>query len=423
MGRQKTVVPSLVGSLLLNFTVLTWAATFNITSIFDEFPDFSIFNQLLTDTRVAGEINRRQGVTVLAPSNEAMTDFRSANPALEGDRVANLLRYHVLLDFLTIQNLQRLDIANYTRVGTLFRTTGPANADDASVNLYNTPSNIFIGSSAVDSSQNSTVISTVFLQPSDVSVIMIDRTLQPVGFETPRGAANITGTLQDLGGYSIFVSLLTQTGVDVVFGGRQSGEGITIFVPTDEAFNKLPGQWFEAFELKEQKLLLEYHALTRYNSLDALWRYRDKQVPTVSSTVQEGPDAFNLLVTANKGLVTIHSSTPDKPVATLQSTLFDASPLVLYSIDEVLLPVELFGDVMAVPLTPPAPPPAPACAAAPAPAPSPAPPPPVKPKPKRPVPPAPPSPPIASSAGADSPLGSLPLALLLTAVLRFSLRL
>ncbi|KAG6555455.1 hypothetical protein Mapa_002686 [Marchantia paleacea] len=422
MGRQKRVVSSLVGSLLLNCMVLSSAATFNITSILDEFPNFNIFNQLLTDTKVADDINRRQAVTILAPSNEAMTDFRSANPAMEGERVADLLRYHVLLKYLTIPDLQRLEMANYTRMSTLFQTTGPANAEDGNVNVYNTPSNILIGHSVVDNYPNSTVISTVFLQPSDISIIMIDRTLQPVGFETPRGAANITGTLQDLGGYNIFVSLLKQTGVDLIFGGRQSGEGITIFVPTDEAFDKLPAQWFEAFEPKEQKLLLEYHALTRYNSLDALWRYRHKQVPTVSSTVQ-GPEAFTLLVTSDKGVVTIYSSTPDKPVATLQSTLYDASPLVLYSINEVLLPVELFGDVMAVPLTPPAPPPAPASAPTPVPAPSLAPPPPVKPKPKRPVPAAPPMPPNASSASVDSLHSSLALALLLTAVFRFGLRL
>uniref|UniRef100_N1QYM4 FAS1 domain-containing protein n=1 Tax=Aegilops tauschii TaxID=37682 RepID=N1QYM4_AEGTA len=66
------IVSSFAAAVLLLLALASPAAAFNITRILGEFPDFSTFNGLLSQTKLADEINRRQTITVLAGNNGGM---------------------------------------------------------------------------------------------------------------------------------------------------------------------------------------------------------------------------------------------------------------------------------------------------------------------------------------------------------------
>ncbi|KAL2609845.1 hypothetical protein R1flu_028418 [Riccia fluitans] len=80
-------------------------STFNVTTLLDGFPDFSALNQLLTSTKVADEINSRQSLTILAVTNGVLSAFQGSNPNTD---LSDVLRYHVLLQFFDLDELQIL---------------------------------------------------------------------------------------------------------------------------------------------------------------------------------------------------------------------------------------------------------------------------------------------------------------------------
>ncbi|KAF0892613.1 hypothetical protein E2562_017332 [Oryza meyeriana var. granulata] len=71
------------------------AFKFNVTEILDEFPEFSVFNGLLSRTKLADEINHRQTVTVLVVDDPAA----GAITSLPANTQRKVLAVQVLLDY------------------------------------------------------------------------------------------------------------------------------------------------------------------------------------------------------------------------------------------------------------------------------------------------------------------------------------
>ncbi|KAK8963332.1 Fasciclin-like arabinogalactan protein 10 [Platanthera guangdongensis] len=98
-----TNVPS---SLLLAAMLLALSAAttngHNITAILDSFPEYSIYNSYMTQTKVADEVNSRETVTCLVLPNAAMSAL-AAKQSLAA--IKNALRILVLLDYYDPQKL------------------------------------------------------------------------------------------------------------------------------------------------------------------------------------------------------------------------------------------------------------------------------------------------------------------------------
>ncbi|CAH9138789.1 unnamed protein product [Cuscuta epithymum] len=77
----------------------TTAAGHNITSILENKPELSSFSSYLTETNLTAEINRREGITVLAVDNAAMEALAGGgNRTLES--IKDVLLLHVLVDYI-----------------------------------------------------------------------------------------------------------------------------------------------------------------------------------------------------------------------------------------------------------------------------------------------------------------------------------
>ncbi|KAL3689742.1 hypothetical protein R1sor_016051 [Riccia sorocarpa] len=155
----------------------------NITAILDGYPNFTVLNRLLSSTGVAEEINSRQSVTLLALPDDTLNVFLKSSRIVNSSakaveiQTADLLRFHVLLEFFTIEKLNALPTTNVSSVATLLRTTEVASYSDSQrgvINIYNTlHDGVLVGPLFPGGSVNATIVASVTTSGADVSVMQI----------------------------------------------------------------------------------------------------------------------------------------------------------------------------------------------------------------------------------------------------------
>uniref|UniRef100_A0A803KYX5 FAS1 domain-containing protein n=1 Tax=Chenopodium quinoa TaxID=63459 RepID=A0A803KYX5_CHEQI len=272
----------------------------NITEILSSDPSLSQFNSYLTQTKLDDEINSRQTITVLALDNGAMSTFTSGKPL---SVVKNLLSLHVLLDYYDPKKLH--SIANGTVLTTtLYQTTGSASAQEGQI-------------------------------PYNISVLEISAPIIAPALLTAAGSdVNLTAVL-DKAGCKTFASLISSSGVLKIFQ-NQMEKGITIFAPTDEAFKAKGVPDLSKLSNAEVVSLLQFHALSSYSPVGTLKTTKGKL-----ATLAPGGGKYDLSPSTSGDTVTLHTGVDSSRVA---GTLLDSTPVVVYSVDNVLLPVALFGE-------------------------------------------------------------------------------
>ena len=101
----------------------TAAEAYNITKILGEYPEYSQFNKLLTETRLAADINKRRTITVLVVANGDMGDLAASGRTLQTKR--HMLQMHVLVDYYGGKKLHQL-AHGVTKSSSMFQVTAPA---------------------------------------------------------------------------------------------------------------------------------------------------------------------------------------------------------------------------------------------------------------------------------------------------------
>ncbi|KAH7422411.1 hypothetical protein KP509_12G007500 [Ceratopteris richardii] len=163
---------------------------------------------------------------------------------------------------------------------------------------------------------------------------------------------NLTQALISAGDFSVLLTLLNASGVGAKFQMQANNPevGISIFAPKDVAFTKEPTATLLKNVTPQQVVaLLEYHALNNWQSLSALQQTSNTEFTTIATTSNGG--GFELNITFVQGQVQVVTAWNR---ATIASTLYDAKPVSVFALEEVLLPVDLFG----LPASAPAPSPA-----------------------------------------------------------------
>ena len=97
---------ALLAVLAVALAAATAAEAYNITKILAEYPEYSQFNKLLTETRLAADINKRRTITVLVVANGDMGDLASSGRTLQTKR--HMLQMHVLVDYYGGKKLHQL---------------------------------------------------------------------------------------------------------------------------------------------------------------------------------------------------------------------------------------------------------------------------------------------------------------------------
>ncbi|CAM6091969.1 unnamed protein product [Calypogeia fissa] len=358
----------LVGSLMLLSLVATSTEALNVTQDVSAYPDYSQMTALLSSTGVNGEIDSRNSLTLLVVTNAVLSAFISANPNVDQAQLGDLLRYHCLLQYLDIPELDKISVGNPTTVTTLYQTTGRAPMNSGSVNIYNNGTNILVGQANVATTPTTMIVTNLTQRPYNVSYLEVDSVLVPPGFGAAPTTANLTAILEAGKTYNTFLNLLQSTGTDSVFFTRENGAGICIFAPDDASFSLLPPGSLNSLTPAQAKTTLEYHALTAYYTLGALTGLDNEMTPTVA-TLNTSPGQYLLSITSLANAPFINSGVSNTTIA---STLYDSPPTVVFGVSSVLLPEVIFAAAPApAPALVPALAPSPTNASVPVPAPGP----------------------------------------------------
>ncbi|XP_062193468.1 fasciclin-like arabinogalactan protein 11 [Phragmites australis] len=166
------------------------------------------------------------------------------------------------------------------------------------------------------------------------------------------GTTNITGVLAKAGQFNTFIRLLRSTGVATQIDNQlnSSGNGLTVFAPTDNAFTSLPSGTLNSLSDQEKNALVQFHVLS---TLIPMSQFDTVSNPLRTQAGNNSPGQYPLNVTSEGQQVNISTGVVN---ATVDNSLYSGDNLVVYQVNKVLLPAALFG-------TTPAPAPAPLASA------------------------------------------------------------
>ncbi|ESQ50430.1 hypothetical protein EUTSA_v10002226mg [Eutrema salsugineum] len=164
---------------------------------------------------------------------------------------------------------------------------------------------------------------------------------------------NLTAVLESGHQFTTFIRLLntTQVGFQVSVQLNSSDQGMTVFAPTDNAFNNLKPGTLNSLTYQRQIQLILYHIIPKYYPLSDLL-LASNPVRT-QATGQEG-GVFGLNFTGQGQINEVNISTGVVETR-ITNILRQKFPLSVYVVDKVLLPEELFGTKTTTPTGAPAP--------------------------------------------------------------------
>ncbi|XP_022758911.1 fasciclin-like arabinogalactan protein 2 [Durio zibethinus] len=329
--------PSLALFLLLLFSSSTSNAH-NITRILAKHPEFSTFNHFLTTTHLAAEINRRQTITVLALDNAAMSSLLAKQLSLYS--LKNVLSLHVLVDYFGSKKLHQ--ITNGTALtATMFQATGAAPGSSGYVNITDLKGGkVGFGAEDNDGKLDAVYVKSVAEIPYNISVLQISQVLNSAEAEAPTAEPsqlNLTEIMSKQG-CKAFADLLKASGADATFN-QNIDAGLTVFCPTDPAINGFMTK-YKSLTASQKVSLLLYHGIPDYQSMQML----KSNNGIMNTLATDEANKYDFTIQTDGEVVTLETKVI---TAKITGTLKDEEPLIVYKINKVLLPGELFKPVEA----------------------------------------------------------------------------
>ncbi|KAM0946754.1 putative fasciclin-like arabinogalactan protein [Dioscorea sansibarensis] len=309
----------------------------NITAILEGSPDYSIYNNYLTNTKIADEINSRETVTCLVLPNAAMATLASKGPPAAIKKALSLL---TLLDYFDPSKLHNLP-GGSTFTTALLQTTGTVTGNQGFVNITDARGGKVTFSSAVTGSKPAAVYTKSIKEiPYNLSVLEIsDPIFYPGLFDgSSTSDSNLTALLENAG-CKTFASLISSSGVLQTFQSAM-GKGLTVFAPNDEAFKAPIAPDLSKLSDADLVALLQYHALPSYNPKASL----KMETGPIATMASNGPGKFDLSVISRGDEVSLVTGIDTSRIA---STVLDDTPVCVLTVDSVLLPIELFPNATA----------------------------------------------------------------------------
>ncbi|KAK5846759.1 hypothetical protein PVK06_003057 [Gossypium arboreum] len=212
--------------------------------------------------------------------------------------LGDILRYHVLIHYFSWIDL--LQISSFdVLVTTLLQTTGRAPANFGVVNITCNPltNSITIQSPVTFSSSNATVLSLIKTLSFNITILAVDSLLVSYDFNLMTSETrhplvlNITKGLIDGHNFNVAAAMSSASGVVDEFEANKGGAGITLFVPTDDAFADLPGNFrLHSLPTDKKSVVLKFHVLHSYYPLGSLELIVNLVQPTL---VTEDSNASN----------------------------------------------------------------------------------------------------------------------------------
>ncbi|KAB2610723.1 fasciclin-like arabinogalactan protein 2 [Pyrus ussuriensis x Pyrus communis] len=338
MQKPPALTATLALSALFLFLLSLTSQAHNITRILDQHPSLSTFNHYLSLTHLATEINRRQTITVLALDNAAMSSLISKG--LSVYTIKNVLSLHVLVDYFGAKKLHQLTHGT-TLASSMFQATGVAAGTSGYVNITNLKGGkVGFGAEDNGGTLNSFYVKSVLEMPYNISVLQISQALTSAEAEAPTAGPsqlNLTAIISKQG-CKAFADLLIAAGADSTFETNIDG-GLTVFCPTDSVVNAFLPKYKNLTATQKVSLLL-YHGVPVYQSLQDL----KSNNGLVNTLATDKAKKFEFTVQNDGEVVSLETQVV---TAKITGTVIDQEPLVVYKVNKVLQPTELFKATVA----------------------------------------------------------------------------
>ncbi|XP_078154120.1 fasciclin-like arabinogalactan protein 10 [Carex rostrata] len=323
--------------IFVYLTLLIPTDSHNITAILDAFPEYSVYNSYLSQTKICDEINSHETVTCLVLSNSVMSSLVTKQ-SLPG--IKNALRLLSLLDYFDPQKLHDLTHGT-TLTTTLYQTTGNAPGNLGFVNITNLRGGrVGFASAKPGSAFDATYTKSVKQIPYNLSVLEISAPITFPGLmdDSSPSTSNLTALLEKAG-CKIFSSLITSSGVLKMYQSAMDN-GFTLFAPNDDAFKADGAPDLTTLSSADLVTVLQYHALPSYTPKASL-KTAKGPIATMAST---SSGKYDLSVISHGDDVSLDTGVDTSRVA---STVLDDTPMCVLTVDSLLLPSELFGNASA----------------------------------------------------------------------------
>lgn len=151
----------------------------------------------------------------------------------------------------------------------------------------------------------------------------------------PSGPIDIFEILKKPGQYNTFIKFLneTQVGNQINNQVNNSNQGMTVFAPSDNAFNNLPSGTLNKLNDQQKVQLILYHVIPKF--------YTFEDLQTVSNPVRTqatGPkgESFGLNFTGQNNQVNVSSGAVE---TNIYNAIRKDPPLAVYQLDKVLVPL------------------------------------------------------------------------------------
>ncbi|XP_021830581.1 fasciclin-like arabinogalactan protein 12 [Prunus avium] len=150
----------------------------NITKVLEKAGGFNIFIRLLKSTQVDNQLysqlnNSNSELTVLAPTDNGFSQLKTGSlNSLSDEQKVQLLQFHLIPDFLTVQNFQTLSNPVRTQAGDGF---------EYPLNITTSGRAVNISTGLVNTSISGTVYSD-----GQLAIYQVDSVLQPYGVFAPK---------------------------------------------------------------------------------------------------------------------------------------------------------------------------------------------------------------------------------------------
>ncbi|KAL6842475.1 hypothetical protein ACP4OV_027710 [Aristida adscensionis] len=313
------------------------AEGFNITEILEGHKEYSKFNELLTRTHLAGDINRRRTITVLAVANGDLGDLASGHYSL--GTLRHILEMHIIVDYFDKDKLKKLS-HGATAASTMFQQSGAATDMNGYVNItqHRGGKVTFIADGAPDSAEPSAFVDNIYTKRYDYAVLHVSKVLSSPEAEAPVAApppVNLTDLLSKKYCKSFAGLLAADANAFAAINGTKD-TALTLFCPVDAAVAAFAPK-FKNLTAKGKTAILLYHAVPDYYSLQLL-KSNNGKVSTLATTSIAKKD-YTYEVQTEADTVTLDTKVVTSSV---QATVRDDDPLAVYAVSKFLQPKELF---------------------------------------------------------------------------------
>lgn len=253
-----------------------------------------------------------------------------------------MLSLNVLVDYFGSKKLHQLTNGT-TLSSSIFQATGSAVGTSGYVNITNLKGGkVGFGADVTDGSPlHSFYVKSVDELPYNISVLQISQGLTSADAEAPVAApsqVNLTSIMAKQG-CKAFSDLLKASKEALSTFEENIDGGLTVFCPIDNVVKGFLPKYKNLTDSDKIALLL-YHGIPVYESLQML----KSNNGVVNTLATGGASKFDFTVQNDGEIVKLETKVV---TATIVGTLIDQDPMVVYKINKVLLPRELFKPSLA----------------------------------------------------------------------------